>query len=65
MSVQVLQLEKVSLSDMQNFRSFVNILTAGDKYCLCNGNNFLKDLQMKLSQKQHNIFAIFLCLLEI
>ena len=50
---------------MQILGLFVNTLKAADKYCLLNRDNFFKDLQIQLSQKQQNIFAIFLWFLEI
>ena len=44
---------------MQILGLFVNTLKAADKYYLLNRDNFFKDLQIQLSQKQQNIFAFF------
>ena len=55
-----MQLEKVSLSDLQNIRGlFVNTLTADEKYSLLNRDKLLQYFQMQLSQNQ-KVFSQFL-----
>ena len=51
-TVKVIELEKVSLSDMQNPKTGFNTLTADDKYSLLNRNNLTQPNQMHLPQKE-------------
>ena len=53
------KLEKVPVSFMQNLTTFVNPLTADDKYYLLNRGNLLQDFQMQLSQKRKSFLDIF------
>ena len=39
---------------------FVNTLSANDKYSRLNRDNLLQHLEMQLSQKQKNVFPIFI-----
>ena len=56
--MNAIQLEKVSLSDMQNRRTVFNPLTAYDKYSLLKKVNLLQHFEMQLSQTQ-KIFSQF------
>ena len=58
-TVKVTEIDKVSLSDMQNLRT-VNILTADDKYYLVNTDNLTQHIQMELSKKQQDFSYFFL-----
>ena len=58
-TVKVTEIDKVSLSDMQNLRT-VNILTADDKYYLVNTGNLTQHIQMELSKKQQDFSYFFL-----
>ena len=58
-TVKVTEIDKVSLSDMQNLRTF-NILTADDKYYLVNTDNLTQHIQMELSKKQQDFSYFFL-----
>ena len=51
-TVEVITLEKVSFSDIQNPRLFGNTWTADDKHYLLNRDNLTQPSQMILSQKQ-------------
>ena len=51
-TVKVIELEKVSLSDMQNPKTGFNTLTADDKYSLLNRDNLTQKNQMYLPQKE-------------
>ena len=58
--MKVIELEKVSFSDMQILRLFIETLTVNDKYSLLNKDNLTQPIQMPLSQKQKNVSKIFL-----
>ena len=58
-TAKVTEIDKVSLSDMQNLRT-VNILTADDKYYLVNTDNLTQHIQMELSKKQQDFSYFFL-----
>ena len=58
--MKVIELEKVTLSDMQSLKTFVNTLTAHDKYSLLSRDNSMQTIQMHLSEKQKP-FSEFLC----
>ena len=58
-TVKETEIDKVSLSDMQNLRT-VNILTADDKYYLVNTDNLTQHIQMELSKKQQDFSYFFL-----
>ena len=57
-TVNATDLEKISLSDIQIFKTFVTILTPDDKYSLLNRDNLRQPIHMKLSQKEKR-FAQF------
>ena len=59
MTVKEIQLEKVSLSDMQNLRTVCKTLTADKKYSLLNRDNLLLDNQLELSQKEKQFSPYF------
>ena len=65
MTVKTIQLEKISVSDIEIVGLFVEKLTADDKYSLLNRNNLLQRLQMQLCQKEKKRFPNFFCVLEI
>ena len=58
--MKVIELEKVSFSDIQILRLFIETLTVNDKYSLLNKDNLTQPIQMPLSQKQKNVSKIFL-----
>ena len=62
--MKVVTLQKVSFSDTQNQRVFVNTLTVDDKHYLLNRNNFAQRIQMQLSQKQKRFSQIFFAFLK-
>ena len=65
MTVKVIELKKVSLSDMQNIRTVYNTLAADDKYSLLNRDNLLQHPQMQLFQKQKTFTKLFFEILGI
>ena len=54
-----IELEEVSLIDMQNLRAAVNTLAADEKYAVLNRDNLTIPIQMQLSQKQKNFDEFF------
>ena len=54
-----IELEEVSLIDMQNLRAAVNTLAADEKYPVLNRDNLTIPIQMQLSQKQKNFDEFF------
>ena len=50
-TVKAGDLQKLSVSDRQNFQN-VNTLTANDKYTLLNRDNLTQPIQIHLSQKE-------------
>ena len=59
-NVKAIDLEKVSLCEMQNLKTVFNTLSAHDKYSLLNTDNLTQPIQMELSQKQKT-FSGFFC----
>ena len=60
---KTIELEKVSLRGMQTLRTFVNTLSADDKYSLLNNDTLTQPIHMQLSQKQKTFcqnFSAFL-----
>ena len=57
--MQVVALEKVSFSNTQIQRLFVNTLTADDKHYLLNRDILVQRIQMQLSQKQKTFVQFF------
>ena len=57
--MKVITSEKVSFSDIQIRRLFVNTLTANRKRYLLNTDNLLPSIQMQLSQKQKTFYEFF------
>ena len=58
-TVKSIELEEVSLIDMQNLRAAVNTLAADEKYLVLNRDNLTIPIQMQLSQKQKNFDEFF------
>ena len=54
-----IELEEVSLIDMQNLRAAVNTLAADEKYLVLNRDNLTIPIQMQLSQKQKKFDEFF------
>ena len=59
-TVKVVSLKKVSFSETQILRLFVNTLTVNDKHYLLNTHNLKQPIQMQLSEKRKNILNFFL-----
>ena len=57
-TVKVIELQKSLLDTWKFLRTFLNTLTANDKYSLNSKDKWRKTIQMLLSQKQ-NIFSEF------
>ena len=60
-TLKVVALEKVSFSDKQNPRLFVNTLTVNGKHYLLNRDNLTQAIQMQLSEKQKTFSEFFFC----
>ena len=66
--MKVIEYERVSLSDMEHFKTVVNTPTTDHNYSLLSRNNLRQPIQMNLSQKQDiflNCFVDFSKLHEI
>ena len=59
-NVKAVELEKISLSDMQSFKSVFNTFTAQQKYSPLNRENLTQPIQMQLSGKKKIVFDFFL-----
>ena len=57
--MKAIQVEKVSLSDMQNLRTVFHPLIADEKYSLLNRGNLLEHFQMQLSKERKTFSALF------
>ena len=57
-TLKVIELGKLSLSDIQNFKTLY-ILTANDKYSLPNRDNLMRLIQLQFSQKQKAFSQLF------
>ena len=51
--VKVIELQKSLLDTWKSSTSFLDTLTAGDKYSLISGDKWMETIQMHLSQKQN------------
>ena len=51
-TVKVIELEKVTLNEIERLRLFLNTLTVDDKYSLLSRDNSMQTIQMQLSEKQ-------------
>ena len=58
--VKAIQVQEVSLSDIQISGLFVNPFTANNKYSPVKRCNLLQHFQMQLSQKGKTFYCIFL-----
>ena len=58
-TAKVVALEKVSFSDKQNPKLFVNTLTVNEKHYLLTRENLTQTIQIQLSQKQKTFFPFF------
>ena len=56
--MKAIELEKVSVSGMQNLNA-VNTLTAADKYYLVNRDNLTEPNQILLSEKEQTFLDFF------
>ena len=63
-TVKVVALQKVSFSDTQNLRLFLNTLTVNDKHYLLNRDNLTQQIQIQLSVKQKTFLGFFLAFLK-
>ena len=63
-TVKVVALQKVSFSDTQNLRLFLNTLTVNDKHYLLNRDNLTQQIQMQLCEKRKTFFEFFLAFLK-
>ena len=52
MTVEDIELEKISLSDMRNPRIVFTTMTVDKKYSLLNRDNLAQPIQMQLSRKE-------------
>ena len=62
--MKLVPLEKVSFSDTQILRLFVNTLTVDEKHYLLNRGNLSQTIQIQLSQNQKTFFEFFLPFLK-
>ena len=60
----ILSWKKSALVWSEILRLFVNTLTADNKYSLCNVDNFAKQVQMPLYQKQKTFCGFFIAFLK-
>ena len=58
-NMPVIELKKVSVSDMKNLKTVFNTVTAVYKYSLLNRDNLTEPIQMQLSKKQKNFSEFF------
>ena len=58
-TLKVVALEKVSFSDKQNPRLFVNTLTVNGKHYLLNRDNLTQAIQIQLSEQQKTFSKFF------
>ena len=64
-TVKAIELQKSFWETWKFFRSFLNTLTADDKYSLISRDNWLQNFQMHLSQKQNFFSNFFLPFLNL
>ena len=57
-------MEKVSFSNTQDPKTFVNIFTAYDRDYLLNGDILAQRIQMQLSEKQKTFYGFFFAFLK-
>ena len=62
--MKLVPLEKVSFSDTQILRLFVNTLTVDEKHYLLNRGNLTQTIQIQLSQNQKTFLEFFLPFLK-
>ena len=59
--VKAIDLQKVSLSNMQNLSKLIpNTMSADGKYSLLNRDNLTQPIHMQVSQKQKDFLIFFL-----
>ena len=58
-TVKVIELQKSLLDTWKLFTSFLNLLTADDKYSLISRDKWMQTIQMHLSRKQNIFFYFF------
>ena len=64
-TVNAIDLQKVSVSDMQILKTLFQHIEADGKYSLLNTDNLTQPIEMELSQKQKTFATFFLCILKI
>ena len=64
-TLKVVALEKVSSSDKQNPRLFVNTLMVNGKHYLLNRDNLTQAIQIQLSEQQKTFSKFFFCGFQI
>ena len=64
-TVNAIDLQKVSVSDMQILKTLFQHIEADGKYSLLNTDNLTQPIEMELSQKQKTFGTFFLCILKI
>ena len=63
-TVKVIELQKSLLDTWKFFGSFLNTLTADDKYSLISKDKWMQTIQMLLSQKQNPFLQFFSAIFE-
>ena len=63
-TAKVIQFQKSPLDTWKFFRSFLNTLTADDKYSLISRDKWMKTIQMHLSQEPKIFSEFFSAVLE-
>ena len=58
-TVKAIELENVSLKDVQNLKTVANTLTAKDKYSLVNKDSFNAIILHAITSKRKNFFSVF------
>ena len=64
-TVNAIDLQKVSVSDMQILKTLFQHIEADGKYSLLNTDNLTQPIEMELSQKQKTFATFILCILKI
>ena len=64
-TVKVIRLEKISFSDTQNPKLFVNTLTVDEKHFPVTRDNLTHSIQIQLSRKEKTFFSIFSSIFKI
>ena len=62
--VKAIDLQKVSVSDMENLKTFPKTLSADGKYSLLNRDILSQPIQMQLSRKEKTFSQLFYAFLK-